>query len=124
MARRNERIGYTYCTPGWAGEDPRWRILLRQTEQNPASAFAAVRLIANRRETTESCLKRFADIMSAFENGRAGHDRPQWAQTGRRSNARPADHPKRTKAEGAKRQILSTSLASRTFNACGTWASR
>ena len=28
-------------------------------------------------------LKRFADIVSAFENGRAGQDRPQWAQISR-----------------------------------------
>ena len=29
--------------------------------------------------STQSCLKRFADMVSAFENGRAGQDRPQWA---------------------------------------------
>jgi hypothetical protein len=31
----------------------------------------------------QSCLKRFVDMVSAFENGRAGQDRPQWAQISR-----------------------------------------
>ena len=34
-------------------------------------------------ESNQSCLKRFADMVSAFENGRAGQDRPQWAPSSR-----------------------------------------
>ena len=43
-----------------------------------------------------------------FREPRAGQDRPQWAQTGRRSwaDARPADHPKRTRLPSV--EILST----------------
>ena len=37
---------------------------------------------ANDRYRPQSYLKRFADMVSALENGRVGQDRPQWAQVG------------------------------------------
>jgi hypothetical protein len=35
---------------------------------------------------TQSCLNHFADMVSAFENGRAGQDRPQWARSSQLAN--------------------------------------
>ena len=43
------------------------------------------------RNPTQSCLKRFADMVSAFENGRAGQDRPQRAPSSRDLGGPKAD---------------------------------
>ena len=57
------------------------------------------------------------DATSASEMRRSSVERPTRAQTGRSFwvDARPADHPKRTKAEDAKRQIISTRTGYRVF---------